>query len=82
MTLSAIAKADGTVSRETIRTAIDEPVCKNLQTETPVRITGKDGKSYPAKKPRQREHTYIHDNDVKKVLALPEDQQKTVCFIR
>jgi hypothetical protein len=46
--LAAIAAADGTVSRETVRTAIDETTCKNLQVE-PTKTIGKDGKARPTK---------------------------------
>lgn len=53
MSLEAIAKADGTVSHETIRS-----VFKNLQTETPTKTKGKDGKSYPQKKPRKVKTVY------------------------
>lgn len=49
MTLQAIADATG-VSHETVRQATnDNPVFKLLKTD---KVTGKDGKSYPAKKPR------------------------------
>jgi hypothetical protein len=83
MTLSAIAAADGTVSRQTVTRALDEPTCKNLQVE-PTKTIGKDGKARPTKyvKTPKFKHTYIHENELEKILALPEDQQKTVCFIR
>jgi hypothetical protein len=36
----------------TIERAI-QPVWTNDQTETPTKVTGKDGKTYPTKKPRK-----------------------------
>jgi len=54
MTLEAIAKADGTVSKSTIHEALQsEPVFQNRKTEIPTKVTGKDGKAYPTKKPRK-----------------------------
>jgi hypothetical protein len=60
MTLAAIAAADGTVSRQTVTRALDEPECPNGLSQ-PTTIISKNGKSYPAKKPRHKsKNIYIH----------------------
>jgi hypothetical protein len=72
MTLEAIAKADGTVSRKTIERA---PVWTNDQTEIPAKVTGKDGKTYPTKKPRKPKQVVPYKpqyrHDMARPMALP-----------
>jgi hypothetical protein len=79
MTLSAIAAADGTVSRQTVTRALDEPTCSNGQVE-PTKTIGKDGKARPTKyvKTPKFKHIHIHENEIEKILALPEKQQTAV----
>jgi Predicted transcriptional regulators len=73
MTLEAIAKADGAVSKETIRS-----VFKNLKTEGPETVKGKDGKIYPAKKKRKPKTVYISEETAEKVEKLPEKYKRYV----
>ena len=79
MTLSAIAAADGTVSINTVKSAIDNSTLQNCKVE-PTKVIGKDGKARPTKyaKTPKPEHIYIHENDAKKIFALPEKQQAIV----
>lgn len=81
MTLSAIAAADGTVSKDTVQRAIDNSTFSNEKVES-TKVIGKDGKSYPAKKPRQREHTYIHENDAKKKRGLSKTTQSNYLILQ
>ena len=48
MTLSAIAAADGTVSINTVKSAIDNSTLQNCKVE-PTKVIGKDGKARPTK---------------------------------
>jgi len=86
-TLQKIADIDGTVSRETVRS-----VCQNLQTDKdtvqrvlsfdktdiPLTIIGKDGKTYPATKPRKKKTIYVSKETAIKAESLPDPQKEAV----
>jgi hypothetical protein len=79
MTLSAIAKADGTVSTKTVQRTLDKSELSN-DISPPTTIISKNGKARPTKysKTPKFKHTYIHENELEKILALPEEQQTAV----
>jgi hypothetical protein len=79
MTLSAIAKADGTVSTKTVQRTLDKSELSN-DISPPTTIISKNGKARPTKysKTPKFKHTYIHENELEKILALPEEQQMAV----
>jgi len=80
MTLAAIAAADGTVSINTVKSAIDNSTLQNCKVDIPTKTIGKDGKARKTKysKTPKFKHTYIHENELEKILALPEEQQTAV----
>ena len=73
MTLEAIAEADGTVSRNTVRNALDDVKIDNV----PATITDTKGRKQPTKKkPRKPKTVYLSSEKVKKAQKLPEEQQQ------
>jgi hypothetical protein len=76
MTLEAIAKADGTVDAATVKRNLDS-VIANAKTEIPTKVTGKDGKTYPTKKPRKKKDSkpktvFVPTEIAEKAENLPE----------
>ena len=67
MTLEAIAKADGTVSRNTIRNALDDVKIDNI----PATITDTKGRQQPTKKPRKT--VFVSTEVAEKAKSLPEN---------
>ena len=73
MTLEAIAKADGTVSKSTVHEVLKE------QFSDSGKLTGKDGKTYPTKKkPRKKKTVYVSEETAKKANKLPDTQKQAV----
>jgi len=82
MTLEAIAKADGTVSKSTVHEALKEDITfQNWKVNLPDKTIGQDGKARPTKyKPRKQKTVYIAPETVKKIEALPEKHKSAVLF--
>ncbi len=81
MTLEAIAKADGTVSKDTVHRALENSTFANEKVNLPDKTIGQDGKARPTKyKPRKQKTVYIAPETVKKIEALPEKHKSAVLF--
>lgn len=74
MTLEAIAKADGTVSRNTIRSALDDVKIDNI----PPTITDTKGRKQPTKKPRKTKTVFVSTEVAEKAETLPEAYKEAV----
>ena len=76
MTLEAIAKADGTVSRNTVRSALlnDDVKLDNV----PITVTDSLGRKQPTTKPRKQKTVFVSEETAKKAEALPELQKEAV----
>lgn len=60
MTLEAIAKADGTVSKDTVHRALENSTFANEKVNLPDKTIGQDGKARPTKyKPRKQKTGFL-----------------------
>jgi len=75
-TLQQIADIDGTVSKQTVMRTLTDSVFPNGKTDLPSTSIGKDGKTYPTRKPRKS--VYLSEKAVKQANALPEKFKESV----
>lgn len=74
MTYQAIADVDGTVSRNTVRNALNDVKIDNV----PATITDTKGRKQPTTKPRKSKTVFISTETAEKAEALPGKQKEAV----
>jgi N6-adenosine-specific RNA methylase IME4/ParB-like chromosome segregation protein Spo0J len=77
MTLEAIAKADGTVSKQTVMRALDNQDVFQMENVPPT-ITDTKGRKQPTKKPRKPQTIYVSIEVAEKAESLPEKHKEAV----
>jgi N6-adenosine-specific RNA methylase IME4/ParB-like chromosome segregation protein Spo0J len=77
MTLEAISKADGTVSKSTVHEALKDHVSDSGN--VPATIVDTKGRKQPTKKkPRKKNSVYVSEETAKKAEKLPEQHKQAV----
>jgi len=79
MTLEAIAKADGTVSKSTIHEAL-KTVDVSDSGNVPPTITDTKGRKQPTKKPRKKKTVFVSTEVAEKAQSLPTEQCNAVLY--